>query len=301
MFFLLALGFGCLKKGMFSRQTGQELSNFVVTAVTMALLLDAYTGSTFEPGTARNMAVALVLSIGILLLGAGIAKAVRLGKGKKLTGIERYGVIFPNSAYMGIPIVAAVAGKTGVLYASSFILAFNIISWTLGIRIIAGDRAQASLKKTLLSPVMVTIYASILLYVTGIRFPAPIAAAVGYVASLMTPLTMIVSGVLMAQTPLKQMLSDKRVYAVSALRLLAVPLVVLLVLAVLPFDRQMETSLLILSSAPCGASVLLFAAKFDVDAEHAGGLFSVSTLCSIVTMPLISMAAQGCWSLLPFP
>ena len=208
---------------------------------------------------------------------------------------ERFGVIYSNSAYMGIPLLLATVGPTGVFYSSAFMVAFNVMTWAQGATMLTGQRSLRQVLRALVTPVTFSILISLPMFFFRIRLPQPVGDAIGYLASLLTPLSMLVSGVFIAQTNLVQAFTSLRVYAVSALRLLVIPAITLFALWVLPIDGDLKLTMLILSAAPCATGTMLFASRFGGDVQRASGVFAVSTLLSIVTMPLLIIVAEAIW------
>lgn len=294
MFLLILTGYACHRLGLISARANKQLANLLITVITAALIIDTYQ-TDFNPETARNLLISFVLSFGIILLGVAVSLLMKIKGTGRTAATERFGVIYSNSAYMGIPLLLATVGPTGVFYSSAFMIAFNVMSWAQGVTMLTGKGSVRQVLRALLTPVTFSILISLPLFFFQIRLPAPVGDAVGYIASLLTPLSMLVSGVFIAQTNLIKAFTSLRVYAVSALRLLVVPLITLLVLWALPVDGELKTTMLILSAAPCATGTMLFASRFGGDVQRASGVFAVSTLFSIISMPLLITIAGQIW------
>lgn len=143
---------------------------------------------------------------------------------------------------------------------------------------------------------MVAIIVGLLLFFTALPLPGVITKTLGYIKELNTPLAMFTVGVYLAQTNMKKMFFRKSLYAVSAVRLLVVPAVVLVLLCLVPDSwSSMKLALLIASACPVGSNVAVYAQLHGQDYPYAVETVIVSTLLSIITIPAITSLAQLLW------
>ena len=125
-----------------------------------------------------------------------------------------------------------------------------------------------------------------------IHLPYILLTPIQYIAGLNTPVPMLVIGFYLTRFKFKESLRDLGIYAVSAVRLLIIPLASLFIMKLLGVDGNIVTSCTIAASAPVAATTTMFAAKFDRDVDLSVGLVSSTTLLSIITMPIIIALAQ---------
>lgn len=295
MFLLIAVGFVCFKLGLFTNRANKQISNFLLTIVTSALILDTYQ-SDYDPNAAKNLLIAFVLSSLILAIGVLISYIMKLGgKQHSTTATERFGIIYSNSAYMGIPLLLATVGDIGVFYSSAFMIAFNFMTWTQGVGMLTGKIDRKLFLTALTSPVIISIIIGIPMFFFQIKLPSPVGSAVSTVADLMTPLSMIVSGVFIAQTNLMKAFTRWRVYLVTILKLILVPGILILILTFLPINYELKLTMLILAAAPSATGTMLFASRFGGDMECASSVFAVSTLFCIFSIPFLIMISEFLW------
>ena len=295
MFLLIGVGFGCCKFGIFSTKTNQELSNFLLTVVSSALILNTYQSDS-SPETIKNLGLSFLLSAGIFILSTAVSYLMKIKPAQPgAIATERFGVVYPNSAYMGIPLLLASIGDVGVLYASAFIVVSTLYMWLQGVALFTGKWDKKLLVSVVKNPVVICIVLGLPLFLFQVKFPAPIASAVSGLASLMTPLSMLIAGMFIAQSNLLRALSSLRVYAVVFLRLIFIPMVMLFILKFLPIDQDLRLTFLILSAAPCATVSMSFADRFGGHVERASSMFAVSTLLCIFTIPLMILCAEWIW------
>lgn len=295
MFLLLATGMLLYKIKMITDEGNRQMAGVVLYVVAPLLIVDTYSME-YDAAIAKNMFLGFVLSSISIIIGIIISYALKWKSKKESLSTERFTVIFTNCGFMGIPLAQAVFGDIGVVYCTTYITMFNLFVWTYGLHLMRGKRAEkSSLKEKLkpfLSPTMFCIVIGFLVYFLQIPLPKQVKSAVSFIASMNTPLAMIVSGIYIAQGDLFGALRRGRVYVISAMKCLAVPFFMIFVLMFLPFDEKLKTTILILSACPSGANSMLFANRFGGDTKTASNVFTVSTIASIACIPLMVMFSE---------
>ena len=156
----------------------------------------------------------------------------------------------------------------------------------------SGSRQNLSPRKLILNPGVLSLAIGLMLFLARITLPTVLASPMGHLAALNTPLPMLIIGFYLADTDLKAALRDWRSYAAIGLRLLVVPLTALGILYLCGVRGTLLVSMIIAASAPVAASTTMFATKYDCDTGLSVNLVSLSTLLSLITMPLIVALAQ---------
>ncbi len=296
LYLLIAVGFVCDRIGMITQRGAKQMTDLVLIVVTPCVIIHA-----FQLDFSREYAYGFLLAVifAVVMQVAGIVFSRfpfnRYPEGQK--SIMRYAAIYSNCGFMSLPLTKALLdpiglGGIGVFFGSSFIAVSNIFMWTQGVYLITGDKKSISLKKAFLSPGIIGILAALPLFLLSVKLPGTINGAVGHIANLNTPLAMIIIGIYISKTDLLAAFKDKRIYSVAAVRLLLVPAVVFVLLSLFVRDRAVFTACIVPSSAPVAGATTLFATKFGGDAELASKLMAVTTLFSIITMPLFIILAN---------
>ena len=134
-----------------------------------------------------------------------------------------YVLVFSNCAYMGYPLIEGLYGKMGVLYASIYVIGFNLYCWTVGVGIFS-DKG-GGLKRALLSPGTLSVVVGLILFLARLRLPGPVSSAVTLLGNMATPLSMlIVRGRAWARVKPAGALCRRTIYLASLLRLVVIPL-----------------------------------------------------------------------------
>lgn len=298
MFVLILFGVFLYKKGVFTKKGGKQLSNFVVSAVCPVLIF-----TSFQKEMDERLVSGLLLSFLLALISHGVLIAIAsIFFGKKLRGedyaVEQFTVVYSNCAFLGIPLVSAVYGSDGVFFVTAYIALFNLLSWTHGVMIMTGSVSVKSLLNVLKAPAVVATVLGIVFFFTGLILPDIVLEPLNYIASLNTPLAMLVSGIMIAQSDLKKAVRKSGIYLTAAAKLIVGPL--LLILLFIPFrgETMAVNTAIIAASAPTAASTIMFSNKFGRNGVYASEIFAVSTIASVFTMPLMIMAADMIYGLL---
>ena len=175
--------------------------------------------------------------------------------------------------FIGIPLVTAVFGNDAAFYVASFASILNLLQWTYGIVIITRRKDMINIKKVFVNPVTISLVIGLFLFITGIKLPGVINSTMAGVAALNTPAAMIVLGYYLSCVRIRDLLLNPSLYLASFVRLIIIPLLTLLVLYI-------------------GTSTAIFAQKFGQNYERAVCMVCLSTLFSIITMPVVMYLAQ---------
>ena len=287
---MILAGAVCCKAGVFKPQDKSILSNILLYLVVPAMVIDSYLVE-FDPETFRNLLSAFGLSILALAIGLAVAVLATCRVAKENRAILCFACGFSNAAYMGFPLIKALFGSEGLLYASAFVTVFNIALWTIGYGIVSGS---ASAKETVHSivtcPCILAVALGLVLYLGRVPVPEVLAGPIGTIGSMNTPLSMIITGATIASSDLKKLLQNKNLFLTLGLRLLVVPAAALAVFALLGVSGMVPMVVLILEACPCVTITTVFAIRFHHDEELAAGAVVFSTLCSIITLPLYALA-----------
>ena len=227
----------------------------------------------------------------------------------------RMTTIFSNAAFLGIPLIDAVLGAEATLYATIYNITFNLVLWSLGVFICTvgkdtdGDgevdrKRQTvrfmlrSFKTALLHPVTLAAALGLVFFFLPIesRVPIFLTDCLSMLKALVAPLSMVVIGLRLADMKWKGAFRDKPMYLFLALRHIILPLVVLgvfklIFLLGITISESAELVTVIMASLPAASSSTMFAERYNCDASYASRLVTVSTLLSIITVPLVTALA----------
>ncbi|MDP4132811.1 MAG: AEC family transporter [Bacillota bacterium] len=293
IFLLMAVGFVLSKMKIVTETGVKQMTDILLFVVTPCVLVNSYQDkiADFSQNLILGLAAAAVFSILIHLIAIIIAT---LYFKKEPTGnykVNIFATIYSNCGFMAIPLLQAVLGKDGVFYGSAYLVVFTILYWTQGLCVFSGSRKSLSVKKLLLTPGIIGSFVALILFLLRIELPYILKDTIERLSTLNTPLSMVVLGTYLAKINLKKAFCHKPLYSVLFFRLLLIPIISIFVLwainRVYPMSEMISQSVLIPSACPVAAVAALFAAKYGNDASYASELVAISTLVSIITIPLI--------------
>ena len=287
MALLMAVGIYLSRKGFLSPQGTKDLGAILLRIIIPCVIVKSYI-TTYSRERLLELALSAGLALVAFILAMGIAYLV-YGKRRR---IENFAAAFCNAGFIGIPLAQAVIGDEGVFYMAASVALLNLFQWTYGVYIMTDRRDSISAKTIAKNPVVIAIVIGIALFLSRLPVPGIVTSTLGYIAGMNTPVAMILMGTYMAKLPWRKLL-DKRAYGCVLFRLVVIPAVVLAVFWALPITNQNVALAAYLAAAtPVGANICVFAQQYDCDYEFSVVTVCLSTVLSIVTVPLMVSLAQ---------
>lgn len=224
-----------------------------------------------------------------------------LRKPLHLSPVEEMSLEYTNCGNFVLPIVASVLGEEYLLYVSAYITVYNLLVWTHGIHLFQGKAEQTkeerskenAFLKILFNPNILAILFGVFLFFTKISLPAPISLAISDLGKMIGPISMLITGIILGSMSFKKILSYRRIYMVTAFRLLFFPFFYLLLISVLSrIDGFLDNPVLFLvtflsAMAPAAANVSQFAILYGKEEEYASCINIFTTLCTIISVPVL--------------
>ena len=228
LFLMILMGYVIVKLGLVTDDDSKILSKIVLYIVIPCVMINAFQID-YTPDKVQGMFLALVASVVLqvlLLIAVWI-----MGKTFHLDEVEVASIYYSNSGNLIVPIVTYVLGDEWVVYGCVFMAVQLIFMWTHGKYIISsGDRIDW--RKIVLNINMIAIFIGAVLFLLKIHLPVIVDDTLHAVGSTIGPVSMIVTGMLIAGMNLRDIFTNRRVYAVTFLRLLLVPVLALIILKI---------------------------------------------------------------------
>ena len=292
MFLLAGIGFLLFRCGKITREGSRTIGNILIYVSLPAVIINGFlVERTAEHvyGLLWSAAASFVLLLVSVLVSHFVFRKDPVGA---------FASSFSNPGFFGIPLVIAALGEGAVFYAAPFIALLNIGQWTYGVSRLNGQPVLQGLqpKKLIRAPFVIALLVGVALFALQLPLPEIISGGLRTVAGLNTPLAMFTVGIYLAQTDIPGMLKRKSLGLISAVRLLAIPLIALLLLWLLPERMQeMRTVLLICAACPVGSNVAVYAQLYGKDYPYAVETVVFSTVLSLASIPLITYLSSLIW------
>lgn len=290
LFLLILIGFIIRKLNILTLELNRGLSDFLLY-VTLPFSIIVSFNIPFSKTMFSNAGIVLLISLAIHIFAIFISKFLFFNYPPGANKVLRAAAIFSNCGFMGFPILTGIYGTQGIFYGSFYVLTFNILIWTVGVRIFTGNK-ETTLWKQAINPPVFAVVAGLILFVFSLKLPAPIFKTLEMVGSMTTPLSMIIIGSLLTEIKLSKAFTGLSIFYVSAIRLLVLPLIVIFFSALFGIRGIVLGVPALATAMPIGALVAIFAEKYGADALLASRAVFLSTLLSMITIPAVVALTQ---------
>lgn len=322
LFILMLVGVCCRKCGIFNDEANKRISALVVNVANPALILSSGINQESAIGGmefVKTFILAWVMFGALMVLAHFIPRIIR-------ADVSEYGTyktmtIFSNIGFMGFPVIAALYGTEALLYASLFLIPFNVLIYTYGISVMKmrtsddvrsknceaissdarhntrtissnikkqGEKTGFQLRKVL-NVGVISCVLTLIIYLTKLPVPTVVEQAVDSVSGLTAPLSMMVIGDSLTKINLKKLFCNVRMLVFSGIKLLVIPIVGVSIIKLLGLNPMLIGVCMIMLSTPVGSMNAMLAQQYDGDYELASQGVTITTLLAVVTMPLVSM------------
>jgi malate permease and related proteins len=286
---IMFVGVYARKVNIINKETKRNLSDFLIN-ISLPLLIFSSFNYTYSAEMFEKAKLIFIYSVIIHILLIIISNPLSLKFPNNIKKVLRFVIIFSNCGFMGYPVLEGLFGKIGVFYGAIFNVPFNIFMLGYGVMLFKGEKDIKALKKVLIHPGIIATVLGLLMFVFSIKLPYPLYMAVSTVGSMTTPLSMIIVGTMLAEIKFKEVFTGLVVYYASAIRLLVVPFIILVVMKHLKIDQQLMQISVIIEAMPAAVMATVFAEKYGADTMLASKCVFISTMISMITIPLIVLA-----------
>lgn len=285
--FAIVLGYAANRMGIMDGEMDRKVSKLILTFTMPCMIVAAVVTGEALPGIGEVLSILRVAVVFYLTEAVFVLAVPRLlGGSSGQKGVWRYALAFPNVGFIGYPVAVALFGPEALFYAVVLALPFNLMSFALGPLLLTG--AKRFQLRQVFSPCVVASLLALALALSGLRPPALLGEMLDFVGGITVPLSLLLVGSLLAGLPAGQVFASPRLWALSALRLLVMPVALWLIL------RNMDIGYMVLGVAvtqmamPAAVNGSMLCMEYGGDTRCMAQITFVSTLASIVTIPIIA-------------
>ncbi|GAA0109504.1 AEC family transporter [Clostridium tertium] len=286
LFLIILIGVYGTKKHIINDDVNKGLRRILLEITLPLLVINSFSFS-FDEGMGRNIITAFIYSILFMILG-GIISYILLkplkGEKKKILHFANF---FSNCGFIGFPIINSIFGAEGVVYTSIFNMVFTIFLWTYGVMIFSDKLSKENIKKVLLNPSIIAVYIGIPIMIFNIKLPASILDTTKIVGDMTAPISMIIVGSILSKVKIKSIFKEASVYYGALIKLIVIPLAIYMIKLIIKDNSSVIDTIIVIQAMPAAAMTSIFAADFDKEKEYGAIVVFVTTLLSIITIPVI--------------
>jgi hypothetical protein len=290
LFLMMGVGFVLAKLKLITAAGTKEMTNLLIDVVTPCVIINAFQID-WDAQMLRTMGVGTLAMLGTYLLVMVLLPLFFRKEEPGLRATLRFGTLYGNVGFMGVPLVSAVLGGSTVIYAVLAIAVFNVTVFSHGAILMGGREAFSP--KQIINPGLVALLIGLALFFTRTTLPGPLYTAVSSISNMNTPLAMAIIGAQLSRADIARTFRDPKLYAAAALKQIGVPLLTAVALLPLKLDATFYIAAVILAGAPAAGFTSIFAEKYDRDVGRAAQLVSLSTLLSVLTLPAVAVLAEA--------
>lgn len=287
MFLLVLIGYLVRKNGIMGSEGRKNLIDFCLFVTLPFNILNSFLG-VWKWSMLASCGVLLLLSAGYNAVSIVVSFLLYRKKEDKQKKTLRYGTIVSNGGFLGNPVLEGIYGASGAFYAALFMLPVRIVMWTVGVSVFLHGQSKKKenlIKKILTNPCIVAMYVGAILLIVDIELPDFMFNTIKGISQCNMPLSMMLIGMLLAEVNPKGLI-DKTMIFYTMIRLIAIPAIMLVITAMLPLDAMLRGVTIIIAGMPAPITTALLSAKYGGDERYAAGMIFLSTIVSLVTLPI---------------
>ncbi len=290
LFTIVILGYAACKLGYMGDEFDKKLSSIVVDITCPLLVLSSVMGKELPDRTLilPLLGVGFLTYVILLIFGFWVPRLIT--KNHDDRGMIGFALMFANVGFIGYPIVASIFGPKAVFYAALLNMPNTFFIFTAGVMLVKGEYSLKQFNpKVLVSPTMLGAFAAAIIVALGIHTPEMIARPVTMVGNVTVPASLMIIGSSMAKLPVKEIIGSPKVYATAVLRLVVVPVSLYFLFRACGVGELINNVNTVVIAMPAASFGTMFCLKFGRDPSLMTEITFITTLGSIITIPLITL------------
>lgn len=290
-----APGFIFIKRKMIREESISAFAKVLLLICQPCLSIYSFNRADYTPELGRQLLVFFILGtflqlVMLLLTYFAFRKKCREDASYRVCTIAG---TLGNVGFLGVPLLEALLKNENALaFSAVYIIGMNFISWTVASAIVTGDKKYISVKKLIFNQVILTLAIALPLFLTKTKLPEVLENSVTVLGKMTTPMSMLILGMRLGLIEFKQLYSDKKVFFFIFLKLIVFPLFGMAVVSFIPLEQYIRATLIILCCCPTASAVLSFAEMYNKAQKTAANIVLVSTLLSVITIPLMLLLVK---------
>lgn len=300
MFIIIGLGFFLSKSNFVNEKESATMAKIALFVGCPAIIFKGFTIK-YQPERIMGFGITALACLITLVLFSIMASG--LGKTAKFSVIDQGSLIYTNCGNLLIPILSAILGDEAIFYLAAYVAVHQAYFFTHGVTLLEG-KGKSSIRKILLNPNIIACFIGLIyFFVNGTLTPLPIAAplssAITNLGNLLTPLCMLVIGIQIGKSNIRETFTNKSAYIVTATRLLIFPLLLMgfiwisHITMVLPLTASVLLITVMAASAPTASSLVNYALIVNGDVKRASAVNILTVVFCIITIPFMAYIYQA--------
>lgn len=284
---MILAGWYVTKTGMMDGHTNSQMSNMIVR-VFNPMLIVANAVNAVGQISLRTMGLVGIIAVFMFLVFilSGMVLSPFFHEEGQQRKMYQMMFVFSNLGFIGIPVVSGILGPAYVIYVTEFMLVYNFVFYTYGISLMEGSFTFSSLKG-MINPGTIFSIVAMLVIILEIQVPGFIKTTVTYLGNVTSPMALIAVGFTLANSSLKSIFGQPRLYILAAVKLLIIPLALLPLLRMVTADVSLIQVCMIMFGMPIGNMPLILATQKGIDSSTCSAAIILTTILCVFTVPVL--------------
>lgn len=290
LFLIILVGVYASRKKIITEDLNQGLVNLLIQIVLPVMILSSFIYSydqSIKSEVVKTFYYSLIAYL--LMFSASYLLLLPLKSEKKI--ILHFANVFPNTGYVGFPVLYSIYGTEGIVYGSVFNLFFVIFVWTYGIFIYRGSldktNLKQELKQTFLNPSVLAVGIGLIIMTLNLQLPNSLVTSIKNIGNITGPLSMLIIGVILSKAKIGNYTKDWTLYYGAICKLLLIPIIVYLISLLTGQSSKAINSVIIMTAMPASAMTSILAQNYNRETDYAAVIVSLTTLFSILSIPVL--------------
>lgn len=289
---MIGAGYFVTKKGMLDEHTNNQMSDMIVQIFNPLLVLASAASSVGQVSMdAMKLAGGIAVGMFAAFIAAGKLLAPFFDKDREQRKIFQLMFVFSNVGFIGIPVISSIFGTEYVVYVTEFMLVYTLVFYTYGIALMDGKLTAASIR-AMINPGTVSGLLAMAIIIFSIQLPDFLKTAVTYLGNVTSPMALVAVGFALAQSDLKKIFGQPRLYVFSVIKLLLFPLLLLPLLRLVLGGSDLLAVCMVMFGMPVGNMPLILGNQRGLDVTACSAAIILSTVLCVLTVPVLMIFAQ---------
>jgi len=286
MFIYIIVGVIIVKTRLLKKEGRSSLIGILINITLPCMILHSFEQ---DVGIQELIAAgqALIISACCCVGAYVIGRIIWRRKPAEKRAVMEFATMFSNQGNAGMPIIQLVFGSQGVFYTSFLLIPVRVLMWTLGVSLFVKQEGK-SRWKNLLTPSLLVVFVGLFILLTPFKLPQVASTAIANIGNMTGPLSMMLIGASLADMNLRDAM-DKDAFILSFVRLLALPVVAMVILRALGVDTLLWQVQATLIAMPAASNTAILAEMYGRDYSFAAKCVFISTILSLVTVPCLTL------------
>lgn len=284
---MIGAGYFVTKKGMLDAHTNNQMSDLIVNIFNPMLVLASAANSVGQISLAA-MKLAGIIAVGMFLafIIVGMVLSPLFEKDRELRKIFQLMFVFSNVGFIGIPVISSIFGAEYVVYVSEFMLVYTLVFYTYGIALMDGKFSKDSLR-AMVNPGTIAGLLAMAVILFEIQLPEFLNTAVTYLGNVTSPMALVAVGFALADSDIKKVFCQPRLYLFSVVKLLVLPLLLLPLLRFAVGTSDLLSVCMVMFGMPVGNMPLILGNQRGLDVTACSAAIILSTVLCVLTVPVL--------------